>query len=374
MANKGQRIQDLIGLVHTLYDPCLAEDWDNVGLQVGDPAAPLARAMIALDPSLGALQAASEAGAQALITHHPLLFRPIKRLTPDNAVGQVLWTAVRSGVSVISAHTNLDCAEEGLNSWLARQLGVQTNVPLQPVAGEYLKLAVFVPVGHEPQVAEALFAGGAGQIGAYDRCSFRSHGEGTFRPGPESSPFIGVPGKMQQVEETRLEVIVPQLKLARALEKMLKAHPYEEVAYDLFPLQNQVPGAGLGRIGKLEQATTLDAFAARVKGALGCDHLRLIGAHDLPVQKVALCGGAGAGLLQTAHRQGADVLVTGDVKYHEARQAEELGIALVDAGHFATEKLMIELVADVLRKAAGQRHWEIEFITYTGEQDPFRFY
>jgi len=374
MANKGQRIQDLVGLIHTLYDPGLAEDWDNVGLQVGDPAAPLARVMVALDPSFGAVQAASDAGAQALVTHHPLLFRPIKSLTPEDAVGQVLWTAVRSNVSVISAHTNLDCAEDGLNGWLARQLGVPENVPLQPVAGEYLKLVVFVPVGHEPQVAEALFAGGAGHIGAYDRCSFRSQGEGTFRPGPESSPFIGAPGKIQQVEETRLEMIVPQRKLARALEKMLKAHPYEEVAYDLFPLQNQVPGAGLGRIGKLEQATTLDAFATRVKDALGCDHLRLTGARDLPVQKVALCGGAGAGLLHAAHRQGADVLITGDVKYHEARHAEELGIALVDAGHFATEKLMVDLVADALRKAAGKRHWEIEFIPYTGEQDPFRFY
>ena len=374
MTNKGQRIQDLLGLIHSLYDPGLAEDWDNVGLQVGDPGAPLARVMVALDPSLGAVQAASDAGAQALVTHHPLLFRPIKRLTPDDAVGQVLWTAVRSGVSVISAHTNLDCAEDGLNSWLARQLDVQTTVPLQPVTGEYLKLVVFVPAGHESQVAEALFTGGAGKIGAYDQCSFRSRGEGTFRPGAESNPFVGEPGKLEQVEEIRLETIVPQRKLAGVLEKLLKVHPYEDVAYDLFPLQNQVPGAGLGRIGKLDDATTLAAFAAKVKDALGCDCLRLVGAHDLPVHKVALCGGAGAGLLHTAHRQGADVLVTGDVKYHEARQAEDLGIGLIDAGHFATEKLMIDLVADALRNAAGKRHWEIEFVTYTGEQDPFRFY
>jgi hypothetical protein len=247
-------------------------------------------------------------------------------------------------------------------------------VPLQPVTGEYLKLVVFVPAGHESQVAEALFAGGAGKIGAYDQCSFRSRGEGTFRPGADSNPFIGKPGKLEQVEEIRLETIVPQRKLAGVLEKLLKVHPYEDVAYDLFPLQNQVPGAGLGRIGKLDDATTLAAFAAKVKDALGCDCLRLVGAHDLPVHKVALCGGAGAGLLHSAHRQGADVLVTGDVKYHEARQAEDLGIGLIDAGHFATERLMIDLVADALRNAAGKRHWEIEFVTYTGEQDPFRFY
>ena len=374
MANKVLRIQDLLGLIHGLYDPGLAEDWDNVGLQVGDLTAPLKRVMISLDPSLPAVQAARDAGAQALVTHHPLLFRPIKCLTPDDAVGKILWQAVQSGVAVLSAHTNLDSAEDGLNSWLAGQLDVHAPEPLQPVAGEYLKLVVFVPVGHEPQVAEALFAGGAGQVGAYDQCSFRIRGEGTFRPAQQSNPFIGEPGKLEQVEEVRLETIVPQRKLARVVEKMLKAHPYEEVAYDLFPMQNQVPGAGLGRIGKLEQATTLDDFAANVKQVLGCDCLRLTGAGDLSVHKVALCGGAGAGLLYAAHRQGADVLVTGDVKYHDARQAEELGIAVIDAGHFATEKLMIQRVAEALRNAAEQRHWEIDFVAYTGEQDPFRFY
>jgi dinuclear metal center YbgI/SA1388 family protein len=374
MAKQGQRIQDLLGLVHKLYAPELAEDWDNVGLQVGDPTAPLQRVMVSLDPGLSAVQAAKTAGAQALITHHPLLFRPIKRLTPEDTVGQVLWTAVRSGVAIISAHTNLDSAADGLNSWLAERLGVQNPLPLQPIVGDYLKLIVFVPCGHEQSVAEALFSTGAGQIGAYDECSFSSVGEGSFRAGEGCSPFVGEVGKRASVEEIRLETIVPRRKLARTLEKLQKAHPYEEVAYDLVPLQNQVPGAGLGRIGRLQQAMSLDEFAAIVKNNLGCEHLRLIGAENQKIHKVALCGGSGSGLLQTAHRQGADVLVTGDVKYHDARQAEELGIALIDAGHFATEKLMIEQVAASLQDEARKRHWEIVFETYTGEQDPFRLY
>jgi hypothetical protein len=253
-------------------------------------------------------------------------------------------------------------------------LGVQQSTPLQPVAGDYLKLIVFVPAGHEQSVAEAFFSAGAGQIGAYDECSFRSQGEGTFRAGLGTNPFVGKIGQREQVEEIRLETIVSKRKLARVLENMQKAHPYEEVAYDLVPLQNNVPGAGLGRIGRLEQEMSLDAFASRVKDALGCDHLRLIGSGSRTVHKIALCGGSGAGLLQTAHRQGADALVTGDVKYHDARQAEELGIAMIDAGHFATEKLMIEQVADALQIAARQRHWDIIFETYTGEQDPFRLY
>ncbi|HKJ30013.1 MAG TPA: Nif3-like dinuclear metal center hexameric protein [Desulfuromonadales bacterium] len=374
MVKQGQRIQDLVGLIHRLYAPELAEDWDNVGLQVGDPGRALDRVMVALDPGLEAVEAARDAGAQALVTHHPLLFKPVKRLTPDDAVGKVLWTAVRDDVAIISAHTNLDCAVDGLNSWLAQKMGVEEAVPLQAVAGDYLKLVVFVPVGHEDAVADALFSAGGGQIGAYDQCSFRSSGEGTFRPGPGTQPYIGTVGQREKAEEIRLETIIPKRKLLRVLEKMQKAHPYEEVSYDLLPLQNQVPGAGLGRIGRLAQQASLGEFAARVKDFLGCDHLRLIGADQMPVRKVALCGGSGAFLLQTAHRQGADVLVTGDVKYHEARQAEELGIALIDAGHFATEQLMIEQVTQSLQAAARQLNWGVAFEAYTGEEDPFRFY
>lgn len=374
MVKQGQRIQDLVGLIHKLYAPELAEDWDNVGLQVGDPGRALDRVMVALDPGLEAVEAARDAGAQALVTHHPLLFKPVKRLTPDDAVGKVLWTAVRDDVAIISAHTNLDCAVDGLNSWLAQKMGVEQAVPLQAVAGDYLKLVVFVPVGHEDAVADALFSAGGGQIGAYDQCSFRSSGEGTFRPGPGTQPYIGTVGQREKAEEIRLETIIPKRKLLRVLEKMQKAHPYEEVSYDLLPLQNQVPGAGLGRIGRLAQQASLGEFAARVKDFLGCDHLRLIGADQMPVRKVALCGGSGAFLLQTAHRQGADVLVTGDVKYHEARQAEELGIALIDAGHFATEQLMIEQVTQSLQAAARQLNWGVAFEAYTGEEDPFRFY
>jgi dinuclear metal center YbgI/SA1388 family protein len=374
MVKQGQRIQDLVGLVHKLYAPELAEDWDNVGLQVGDPSLPLERVMVALDPCLEAVHAARDAGAQALVTHHPLLFRPIKRLTPDDAVGKVLWSAVCDGVAIISAHTNMDSAVDGLNHWLAQKLGVEQSLPLQSVAGDFLKLVVFVPVGHEEAVAEALFSAGGGQIGAYDQCSFRVRGEGSFRPGSGTRPYIGTVGEREKTEEIRLETILPKRKLVRALEKMQKAHPYEEVAYDLLPLQNQVPGAGLGRIGTLDQEMTLGDFADRVKVSLGCDHLRLTGSDGQSVRKVALCGGSGAFLLQTAHRQGADVLVTGDVKYHDARQAEDLGIALIDAGHFATEQLMIEQVTKSLQAAARQLKWGVAFEAYTGERDPFRFY
>jgi len=370
--NRPQRIQDLIGLLNRLYPPVLAEDWDNVGMQVGDPQAAVERVLIALDPSEHALQKAREIGAQALVTHHPLIFKPLKRLSPDDTTGRTVWSAVNGQVAIICAHTNLDTAPAGLNHWLADRLGLEGTLPLIARSGDFLKLVVFVPGDHIEAVSEALFSAGAGQVGAYDRCSFRTHGVGTFRPGTGTNPFSGTIGQTELAEEIRLETILPKRQLRKCLEKMHLAHPYEEVAYDLIPLDNQMPDAGLGRIGKLPNPVAVDQFAAKVKALLDCSHLRLVGSGKKEIRKVAVCGGSGASLVTAACQQGADLLVTGDVKYHEARIAEELGIALIDAGHFATERLMIEGVAKNLRCAAQNKHWQIEFVVYTEETDPFR--
>lgn len=371
MSSQTVRVQDLLGLIHALYPPELAAEWDNVGLQVGDPTARVERVLVALDPGAAAVAAACAAGAQLLLTHHPLLFKPLRRLTPDDPTGRVVWQAVRGNVAIIAAHTNLDVAADGLNRWLADRLGLTAAEPLQAVAGQLLKLVVYVPVSHAEAVAEALFAGGAGQVGNYDQCSFRSAGLGTFRPGPGTQPFIGSVGRREEVEEVRLETIVPRRRLSRVLERLAKAHPYEEVAYDLLPLANQLPGFGLGRIGRLGAPESLADFAGRVRGALGCGPVRVVGDHQRPVAKVALCGGSGAGLIGEASRRGADVLLTGDVKYHEARQAEELGLAVIDAGHFATERFAAGELAARLGQVAAGRGWPLEIAVFDGEQDPF---
>jgi dinuclear metal center YbgI/SA1388 family protein len=371
MTVRAARVQDLLGALHGLYPPDLAEDWDNVGLQVGDPAAVVTRVLVALDPSAAALTAAQRQGAQLLVTHHPLLFKPLRRLTPDDPVGKVVWQAVQSGVAIISAHTNLDVAPAGLNCWLAQRLGLQGSEPLQTAVGQLVKLVVYVPTGHEEPVAEALFAAGAGQIGAYDHCSFRTAGIGTFRPGPGSTPFIGVAGIRETVEELRLETIVPRRRLGKVVDKLLKAHPYEEVAYDLIPLANPLPDTGLGRIGRLAEPLTLAALGAKVKAALVCTTIRLVGDLDRPVSKLAICGGSGAGLIQEAKRRGAEALVTGDIKYHEARLAEELGLALVDAGHFATEVPAVAGLAEALTRQAAANRWPLEVMAYQDECDPF---
>jgi len=365
------RIQDLVGLVHSLYPPALAEEWDNVGLQVGEGAAELKSVLICLDPNEKALDAAVAAGAQAIVAHHPLLFRPLRSLVPADETGRVLYRAVREGVAIFCVHTNLDRGRNGLNDWLAARLGVAAAKPLA-AGGELLKLVVFVPSGYESQVADALFAGGAGEVGRYDRCSFRSSGTGTFRPGPGATPFIGRAAETEAVRELRLETVLPREVAGRAVERMLKAHPYEEVAYDLIPLTNRRSDVGLGRIGRLEQALTLGEFALQVKTVLGANSLRLVGDAGRRVAKVALCGGSGSSLLAEAVRQGADVLVTGDVKYHEAKNAESQGIALIDGGHFATEQLMVEGLSAVLRREAEKKGLNVVFHEMKGESDPFR--
>lgn len=366
------RIHDLVGFLNTLFPPELAEEWDNVGLQVGDPAVPFSQGMVALDPDMGAVLGACKAGAQVLITHHPLLFQGIKRLTPEDEVGRILFHAIQNNLVILSAHTNLDSAQPGLNSWLADLLDVHNTSPLKLSPGHLLKLVVYVPVGHATEVAEALFAAGAGHVGQYDQCSFRQPGIGTFRPGEDSSPFIGESGRREEVDELRLEVIVPRQRLSKVLTRLLKAHPYEEVAYDLIPLENQRNDVGLGRVGKLEKSLPLQVFAEQVRQKLGCDAVRVVGPSDQKVRKVALCGGSGASLIMAAHRCGADVLVTGDVKYHEARTAEALGVALVDAGHFATEVLMTGHLTRLLNEAAEQSGWTASFQAYDGAVDPFR--
>jgi dinuclear metal center YbgI/SA1388 family protein len=229
------RIQDLVGLVNALYPTVLAEEWDNVGLHVGDPAAELRRVLVCLDPSEKVLEAAKAEGAQAILSHHPLIFHPIKSLVPLDETGRILFRAVREGIAVLCAHTNLDRAQGGLNDWLAARVGVEKTRPLVPGRGELVKLVVFVPEGYEGKVSDALFDAGAGKMGRYDCCSFRTTGTGTFRPGAGTAPFVGRVGVMESVHEVRLETIFPRELLNRVVDKMLKAHPYEEVAYDIMP-------------------------------------------------------------------------------------------------------------------------------------------
>jgi dinuclear metal center YbgI/SA1388 family protein len=368
------KISDIVGILNVLAPFGLAEEWDNAGLQVGDPASSAGNIMVALDAGGNAIEAAIEAGCRLLVTHHPFIFRPLKKISIADPQGRLIALALKNDLAIISMHTNFDIADGGVNDLLAGLLGLPVCEPLQVVVSEDLiKLAVFVPKGHEEKVLEALFVY-SGFIGNYSDCSFRSDGVGTFRPLDGAKPFQGDIGRREYAAEARIEVLLRKADLGAALKSMVRAHPYEEPAYDLYPLLNKGKKAGMGRIGPLPEPLTLEEFAARVKERLGCNSVRLVGDGGRMVRKIAICGGSGASLWRDAVKQGADALVTGDVKYHEAREAEGAGLALVDAGHFATELPMVKGLKELLDRELAKRGFESEVKAYEGEMEPFRYF
>jgi dinuclear metal center YbgI/SA1388 family protein len=367
------KISDIVGILNVLAPFGLAEEWDSVGLQVGDPAASAGKIMVALDAGSSSVEAAIGAGCRLLVTHHPFIFRALKKVSVADPQGRLIALALKNDLAIISMHTNFDIADGGVNDLLAGRLGLCGCEPLQvTISEDLIKLAVFVPKGHEEKVLEALFVF-SGFIGNYSDCSFRSEGTGTFRPLDGAAPFQGEVGRREYAEEARIEVLLRKADLGAALKAMLKVHPYEEPAYDLYPLLNRGKKAGMGRIGTLPVPLTLGEFAAGVKERLGCVGVRFVGDPGRMVRKIGICGGSGASLWREAVRQGADALVTGDVKYHEAREAEEAGLAIVDAGHFATELPMVRGLKELLDRELPKRGFESEISAYEGESEPFSY-
>ncbi len=367
------KISDIVGILNVLAPFGLAEEWDNAGLQVGDPAASAGKIMVSLDAGRSAIEAAIGAGCRLLVTHHPFIFRALKKISIADPQGRLIALALKNDLAIIAMHTNFDIADGGVNDLLAGRLGLTGCEPLQvAVSEDLIKLAVFVPKGHEEKVLEALLAY-SGFIGNYCDCSFRSEGIGTFRPLEGAEPFQGEVGRREYAEEARIEVLLRKVDMSAALKSMLKVHPYEEPAFDLYPLLNKGKTAGMGRIGALPEPLTLGEFAAGVKKRLGCDSVRFVGDAGRMVRKIAICGGSGASLLRDAVKQGADALVSGDVKYHEAREAEEAGLALVDAGHFATELPMVRGLKVLLDRELAKRGYSCEVAAYEGEMEPFSY-
>jgi len=367
------KLSDIVGIINKIAPPHLAEEWDNVGLQVGDPAAAIERIMVSLDPGFAAVDAAISRSCQLLLTHHPLIFKPLKRVSTADETGAVVHKAIRNGLAIASLHTNYDSAANGVNDLLAAALGLADCRPLKiSFREELLKLVVFVPATHQQQLLEALLSFSS-LPGNYTECSFSTSGTGTFRPQAGANPFIGTAGVRESVAESRVELLLKKSALQPALKAMRAAHPYEEPAFDLIPLLNEGSGLGLGRICDLEAPVLLGEFAGVVKERLGLAALRIVGPREKKISRIALCGGSGASLLREAARQGADLFVTGDIKYHEAQEAESLGVALIDAGHFATERLMIEGLSRQIENEFAVRRLAVQVVRCLEERDPFEF-
>lgn len=367
------KVADIVGIINKIAPTDLAEAWDNPGLQIGDPAAEVTRVMVALDPAPDVIDSAIATSCQLLVTHHPLIFKPLKSISAAYPLGAAIQIAFKEGLSIITLHTNYDIADGGLNDVLACKIGLVDSAPLRITSSaELVKLVVFVPGDYLDRVRSALFPFTAPQ-GNYRDCSFAAEGTGTFTPLDGAEPFSGAVGVMSHAPEERLELLLTTAQIPRAVKTLVTVHPYEEPAFDLYPLLNKGAKLGLGRIGRLAEPHTLAQYVDRVRTTLSAPALRYVGNPNATISKVALCSGSGASLLRDAVRAGADVLVTGDVKYHEAREAEECGIALIDAGHYPTEIIMVHEMAERLARAfaaAGYAGCVVE--ECRTETDPFR--
>lgn len=343
-------VSKLVQFLDERYPLALAEEWDNVGLITGDPGASIDKILLALDVTLEVVEEAASNRCGAIVTHHPLIFRAIKRIDQSTTQGGLVASCFKHNIATIALHTNLDSAQGGLNDCVCDLLGLEKRKPLiDSGRNRYYKLVTFAPREVAAKVREALCAAGSGEIGDYDNCSFNMDGTGTFRGNDKSNPAVGKAGKLEQTEETRIEVVLRREIFGRVYSALLSAHPYEEVAYDLYPLENREKGTGLGRIGTLKKPLTLKAFCDRLT-ELGMMVTRYLGDGSRQIKKVALCTGAGSDFSMYAASAGADVYLTAEVKHHHALDSAARGMSIVETDHFTLERLVWPRVKEELEQ------------------------
>jgi dinuclear metal center YbgI/SA1388 family protein len=343
------KVKDITAAIDELAPPGWAFPEDPIGLAIGDPEMTVKAVLIALTVTRQAFDTAQQAGAQLIVSHHPLLWEPLTALRTDHPATRLCLDLAATNMACFSAHSNLDVAPKGVNGCLADQLKLNSTIPLIPAPHvKMVKLVTFVPESHLAGVREAVCAAGAGVIGDYTHCSFSTPGVGTFRPGARTTPFSGKKGQLNEEPEWRFEVLVPLARLTRVLGALHETHPYEEPAFDILGVENIDKNVGLGRIGELSSDMTLRRFADTVRKQLDIPHVRVVGDLDSRTRVVAVMGGAGGKYVDELPSY-VDVFVTGDVGYHDARTALDRNIAVIDAGHAALEKWGAAAIAGHLR-------------------------
>ncbi|WP_224997526.1 Nif3-like dinuclear metal center hexameric protein [Cesiribacter sp. SM1] len=340
-------INDITQELEKWAHPSLQESYDNSGLLTGSGQTACSGVLITLDCTEAVIDEAIERGCNLVVAHHPIVFKGLKRLTGRNYVERTIIKAIRLGVAIYAIHTNLDNVITGVNKKIADRLGLQDLSILDPRREVLQSLTFFVPKENTQEVLNALYNAGAGQVGNYDHCSFRSEGTGTFRPNEEANPTIGKQGEDEEVGENRVEVIFPAYLAQKVLQAMRQAHPYEEVAYFMHRLENTHQEYGSGMLGHLPEPVPPMEFIKLVKEKMEAGCVRYTALPDKPVQRIALCGGAGSFLLHKAIAAGADVFVSADFKYHEFFDAEER-IIIADIGHYESESFTKELILERL--------------------------
>lgn len=346
---------------------------DPIGLAIGTLNKQVSKVLVTLDVTHAVVDEAIANGCELIIAHHPPIFMKLSNLRTDNPQGQLYEKLLKNDIAVYAAHTNLDVAPGGVNDLLADALELVESRVLEPTFSEHMmKLAVIVPDTDAKEMRSVLAKAGAGKIGLYDHCSYTLSGTGRFRVLEGADPYLGEVGETEVADEEKIEVVFPESMKNKILKAMLNAHPYEEPAYDIWPLDIEMNEQGLGRIGQLEKPMTLKQFAEHVKAKLNVPALRVVGDLETTVQKVAVIGGDGNKYIRTAKFAGADVFVTGDIGFHVAQDAEVSGLNIVDPGHHV-EKVMIRGVAEKMGTMCAEKKLPVQFIQSKIHTEPFKF-
>ena len=328
----------------------LQDGFDNAGMQVGLTDAEVTGVLLCLDVTEAVVDEAVALGYNLIVSHHPLIFSPLKRVTGSTYVERCVIKALANGIAIYSAHTNLDNAPGGVNYRIAAKLGLQNVKILVPKENALLKLSVYVPVAHADAVRSALFAAGCGNIGNYGSCSYNAVGYGTFEAGEGAKPFCGSIGSLHKEEEVRIDTIMPSYIKGRVVKALMAAHPYEEPAFDIYPLQNSWDSVGTGVVGDLPVATNETAFLQQLKTAFNVGSVRHTGLLGKPLKKVALCGGAGGSFAAAAMAAGADVYITGEARYHDLFNYDgKMLVAVI--GHYESEQFTMEIFKEIISGA-----------------------
>ncbi len=366
-------VRDIQHILESWAPKELAWERDNAGLQIGSEQQRIRKILVALDVTDEVVNEARQKKIDLLISHHPLIFSPLKFIRSNDRVGRLTLALARNNISLYSAHTNLDFTTSGVSSALAERLELQNIKVLLQQNNVYKKIVVFVPSEFAEKIMSAMAKAGAGKVGNYDTCSFQTNGTGTFRGLPGTKPFIGKSGSLETTPEVRLETIAQSWKINNVIKAMKAAHPYEEAAYDLYDLANVSNEFGAGIIGELKKSMSLKSFLSYVQRKLHVKGLRYTTGSRPNIRRVAVCGGSGSDLLQHAIREQTDAFVTADVKYHSFQQAED-AIALIDAGHYETEVPIIEKIVDYLKEQISFRKERIQVFASQQIHNPVNYY
>jgi len=365
------KCENITKIIEDWAPKAIAWEKDNVGLQVGSLNREVKNILLCLDVDEKVVSEAVRGKCNLIISHHPLLFRALKKIDVSNdRISKIVERLIKENITLYSAHTNLDFTKDGVSFQLANKLKLTNQEFLLKQSSNLSKLVVFVPVTHIEKVANAIHSTGAGIIGEYSNCSFRVSGTGTFKGSDKSNPAVGKKGKIKKIEEVRFEVLVNSFDVSKVITEMKKVHPYEEIAFDIYPLANENSGFGFGVLGELEDELSEKAFLKLVSNSLKIKNFRYTKGLKPNIKKVAVCGGSCSDLLSVAINKKADAFVTADVKYHTFQDAENR-ILLIDAGHYETEIHSLDQIKKRLEKSLQD---EIKVYKYSGSTNPIVFY